>query len=346
MRDAIAGLLVAVPFLMGASAAPVDRQREVFAFADREISESSGLVVVDGLFSTVNDSGNFGRVFTVDPATGETVGSTDFDADAIDVEALATAPAVAGQAEDMVWVGDIGDNLTRRDSIVVRQVPVGRGRGAADVPAYELVYPDGARDAETLLCDPVTGRLYVASKGLLGGVLYAAPKALTAGVNELTEVGSVLPIATDGAFFPDGRHVVLRDYSRAVIYTIPGLEEVASFALPAQEQGEAIAIDPARPDRVYVSSEGVGSAVLRVDLPADALAAVAAVAASPSPSTSQSSSPSVSPSDRAPTISREDRELPEATTTERSAWPWFLSGWIALGFLVLLLRSMRRPDRR
>ena len=43
----------------------------------------------------------------------------------------------------------------------------------------------------------------------------------------------ILPIATDGAFFPDGRHLVLRDYGRAVVYTFPELERVAD-ARPAR----------------------------------------------------------------------------------------------------------------
>ena len=71
----------------------------------------------------------------------------------------------------------------------------------------------------------------------------------------MRELGGILPIATDGAFFPDGRHLVLRDYGRRPIYTLPGLEEVGELDLPAQQQGEAIAVDD--DGRVYVTSEGV-----------------------------------------------------------------------------------------
>ena len=46
----------------------------MFAFQDPAIVESSGLVALgDGLFVTTNDSGDSGRVFTVDD-DGETVG--------------------------------------------------------------------------------------------------------------------------------------------------------------------------------------------------------------------------------------------------------------------------------
>lgn len=325
--DGLAALVVAVPFLLGAAAAPVPDPEVVLSFTDREIGEASGLAVVDGLVVTVNDSGDTGRVFAVDPATGDTVGVTSWDEGATDDEALAPA------AESSVWVGDIGDNRGVRDDVVVRRVPVGRGERTVEPASFTLVYPDGPRDAETLLCDPVTGRLYVASKGVLGGTLYEAPATLQPGDNELTAVGPVLGIATDGAFLPDGRHVVLRDYGRAVVYSMPDLEVVGAFDLPPQEQGEAIAAGP--DDTLYVTSEGVGADVLRVDLPADVAAAVAPATSPASPS---SSSPSAPPR----TISREDRELPESTDTTRPAWPWFFSALVAVGGLAVLLRSMRR----
>ena len=43
-------------------------------------------------------------------------------------------------------------------------------------PSYELVYPDGARDAESLLAHPITGRLYVATKEIFGGAALRRPR--------------------------------------------------------------------------------------------------------------------------------------------------------------------------
>jgi hypothetical protein len=304
-----------------------DPVQPVFAFADPAIVESSGLVAQDGLVYTTNDSGDTGRVFAVDPASGETVGVTRWAAEPTDVEAL--APGGPGR----VWVGDIGDNSASRDRIEVSRVPVGRGDRTVRVPSYALTYPDGPENAETLLADPRDGRLYVATKGVFGGRLYAAPRTLSAsGTNRLRPVGDVLAIATDGAFLPDGRHLVLRDYSDAVVYTFPDLEKVGSFALPYQEQGEGLAATAS--DELLTSSEGRGSDVFRVRLPADVRAALAP--RPPLPPVTQRASPPPT------TYSREGRELPEALSQQRSAWPWFLTGWIAVGGLVLLLRSMRR----
>ena len=118
---------------------------------------------------TTNDSGDIGRVFTVDAATGETVGTTYWADGPRDVEAL--APAGPGR----VWVGDIGDNSGSRDSIEVTRVPVGDGDRTVDEETIDLVYPDGPRDAEALLVDPTTGRILVVTKGVFAGEVYAAP---------------------------------------------------------------------------------------------------------------------------------------------------------------------------
>jgi hypothetical protein len=316
----LAGLLV-VPFLLGAAVAPTDRAQVVFSFQDNDIIESSGLVVVRGLVVTTNDSGDRGRVFTVDPATGETVGTTGWGNDPQDVEALAPL------GDHEVWVGDIGDNTESRQSIQVSPVPVGPGNGDIDAPIYDLVYPDGPHNAETLMTDPMTGRLYVATKGVLGGTLYAAPERLDPGrPNELAPMGEVLPIATDGAFLPDGKHFVVRNYAMAAVYAFPSLEKVDEFRLPDQPQGEGLAVDS--DGSLLLSSEGLHSKVLRVSLPTSS--------ATPSPSASASASPSTH------TESHENSELPETTQTQRPAWPWFLGGLIGLGCLVVLTLSLRR----
>ncbi len=312
----LAGLVV-VPFLLGAATAPVDKSNVVFSFQDDQIVESSGLVVARGLVVTTNDSGDTGRVFTVDPETGDTVGTTEWGNQPQDVEALAPL------GDHEVWAGDIGDNTESRQTIQVSPVPVGRGNGDVDAPTYDLVYPDGPHDAETLMTDPGTGRLYVATKGALGGTLYAAPETLDPRKpNELEPLGGVLPLATDGAFLPDGKHLVIRNYAAAAFYAFPSLDKVASLRLPSQPQGEGIAVDG---DSLLLSSEGLHTDVLRVPLP-DLEA--------PEPSASPSAS-------HPPTVSHEDTELPEATETRRSAWPWLLTGLLGIAFIVVLTRSLR-----
>ncbi len=244
-------VLVALPFLAGGVTAAVsaDRGQVVLTFADPAVVESSGLVEREG----------------------RTVGVTTFAESPTDVEALAP---VATDSADEVWVGDIGDNAAARSSISVTRVPVGRGDRSGSYPTFELVYADGPRDAETLLVDPTTGRLHVVSKGIFGGTLYAAPQRLSADrPNVLRPVADALAVATDGAFWPDGRHLVVRGYGRAVVYAWPSMTAVADLDLPDQDQGEGIAVTA--DGRVLVSTEGQFTDVLEVPLPHDVRAAVA-----------------------------------------------------------------------
>jgi hypothetical protein len=324
MLEKVLAGLIAPPFLLGAAVAPVDHAQKVFSFRDGDIIESSGLVVVGGLVVTTNDSGDTGRVFTVDPATGRTVGVTGWGDDPTDVEALAPL------GDHEVWVGDIGDNSESRESIQVSPVPVGRGDQDVDAPVYELVYADGSHNAETLMSDPSNGRLYVATKGTLGGTLYAAPAKLSADhPNELRPLGDVLPIATDGAFLTDGRHIVVRNYAVAAVYAFPSLEKVAELRLPDQEQGEGLAVEP--DGTLLLSSEGLHSPVLRVALPA--------LSDAPGPTASPTTSPTTSASGSPRT--HEAATPPRTIGSDRPVWPWFLGGLVGLGCVVVLVRSLR-----
>ena len=322
LREAAAALVVALPFGIGLTAATGDAgPQPLLRLADPEIVESSGLVARDGLLQTVNDSGDEARVFTVDQ-DGRTVGVSRWDADPVDVEAL--APAGPGR----VWVGDIGDNTASRPSVAVTSVPVGRGEPTGEARTYRLSYPGGATDAEALLAHPETGRLYVVTKGVLGGQVLAAPAELGAS-NRLRPVGRAMPLVTDGAFFPDGRHLVLRDYSIARVYTFPGLEEVGEVPLPQQQQGEGIAV--AEDGRLVVSSEGLHSPVFAVELPPEVARAVAADG-EPSAGPSETPSPTATPAPAQPV---------GPTPQRREPWPWLVGGGVLVAMVVVLVRSLR-----
>ena len=330
LREAATAVVVVVPFGLGLSAgATVDDPAAVFRFKDPAIVESSGLAVLpDGRFVTVNDSGDEARVFTVDPATGRTVGVTRWDGAADDVEAL--APAGPGA----VWVGDIGDNTEERAGVQVVRVPVGDGDRSVAGERVTLVYPNGPANAEALLAHPGDGRLVVATKDVFGGTVYASPSGVRPGDTvTLEELGGVIPVVTDGAFFPDGRHLVLRNYAIAMIYSWPDLEQVGRLDIPPQQQGEGIAVDA--DNRVYVSSEGIRSPVLEVELPARLADAVAGVEPE---EPEESSTPE--PSDEPTPVSGE--EVPEDEDGwPADAFPWLIGAGLLVVAVVVLVRSLR-----
>lgn len=329
----VVGLVVVVLFGAGlASAGAAPGARVELTFSDPDIVESSGLVARAGLVLTVNDSGDTGRVFAVDRTTGDTVGVTTWSDDPEDVEAIAPAgPDAPGE----VWVADIGDNGAARSAVFVTRVPVGRGdRDVRDeMTTYELRYPRGAVDAETLMVDPASGRLVVVTKEIFGGQVLVAPARLDPDrPNRLREIGSATSIATDGSFWPDGRHLLVRGYATATVYAWPSLDVVGRFDLPDQMQGEGIAVDP--DGVVLVSTEGARSDVLRVRLPGRI---ARAVAPPPPPEPKPSATASVAPDP--------DGTTPDLTASEpapeRSPWPWLVGGAFGVVVIGVLLRSLR-----
>jgi hypothetical protein len=247
---------------------------EVTRFKDPQIIESSGLVAFAETFVTTNDSGDAGRLFVVDQTSGETLRIVEWSDDPEDVEALAPGPGRS------VWVGDIGDNGADREQVTVSLVDLDQ---RSPVQSYDLRYQGGAADAEALLRDPVTGRLLVVTKSVFGGEVMAAPLKLNKSkVNRLESIAQVSGLVTDGAFFPDGRHVILRNYTQAFVFAYLTWDAVGEFDLPDQEQGEGLAI--AGPDSIFLSSEGIQSPILKMRLPADVRRAMQPPTAIPSPS--------------------------------------------------------------
>jgi hypothetical protein len=224
-----------------------------------------------------------------------------------------------------VWVGDIGDNTASRGSVRLLRGPYGRGDRTVTPTVYPLVYPDGPHDAETLLAQPRTGRLFVVSKTIFGGTVYAVPRHLSPDrPNRMRAVADAPGLATDGAFFPDGRHFVVRGYGDATVYAYPSFEEVGSFRLPDQQQGEGIAVDER--GGLHVCTEGAHSDVLAVRLPARLERALAPRASSAAPGR---------PSAPMPTV-REDGPL------DGLPWPWLGGGAVVVMFGALISWLLHR----
>jgi hypothetical protein len=245
---------------------------------DPRVVESSGLVASrrhPGVLWTHNDSGDAARLFAIG-RDGRVLATLRLaGVRARDWEAMAIGRDDRGAPA--LFVGDIGDNLGVWPSVAVYRVAEPARLRDATVRAqrYRLRYPDGPRDAEALLVDPRGNRLYVASKDEAGGSLYQAPAALRGDrVNLLRRVRRAPALVTDGGFSPDGRTLVLRDYLAAHVYAASG-GRLATVPLPLQQQGESIAYS-ADGRSLLAGSEGSGSEIWRVPLPAAATPAAAA----------------------------------------------------------------------
>lgn len=262
-----------------ASAAADPSSSEAFTITDPRITEASGLAASrqhPGVYWTHNDSSDGPYVYAVDSATGKTVARVAMrGVDPRDVEAISLGP------DGDLYVGDIGDNLggAWKEVWIYRFPEPKKLRDqTVDVTRYTVRYDDGPRNAEALMVQPATGRVYIASKNEDGGHLYQGPAKLSPhGVNTFRRAADV-PWVTDGAFSPDGSRLVLRGYFWSAEYTWSGgaPHKLADLRVPMQRQGEGVTFTPDGRALMY-SSEGKDSQVWRVpltdeQLPADAAA--------------------------------------------------------------------------
>ena len=274
-------VVLAVMLLLGlappAVAQEVEGAEVAVRLEDPRIPESSGLAPSRrhrGVLWTHNDSGGGPELYAVGPDGRTRATLTLAGVEARDWEAMAAGRDDRGRPA--LFVGDIGDNQGLWPEVAVYRVAEPARLRDATVPAvrYRLRYADGPHDAEALLVDPRSNRLYVATKDPDGGGLYRAPARLrTDQVNLLRRLARVPPVVTDGAFAPDGRSFVLRDYQAAYVYTAAGPRRVGDLPLPPQYQGESLAV-AADGRSVLVGSEGPASEVWRVPLPTSILTGV------------------------------------------------------------------------
>lgn len=347
-----------------AAAAPA---RTVCHLHDPRIDEASGLargLASPGVVYVANDSGDSARFFALDARTCATAATiTVRGARNVDWEDLAVARDAAGTPS--VWLGDLGDNDADRPSVAVYRVAEPRlaagTRGAArtvDVAAtWRLRYPGGPVDAESLAVAP-GGAAYVVTKSPVGASqVYRVPPRPAPGVQPLRRVAPLrlAPVgrsrfgiagalaATGAAFSPDGRRFAVRTYSGAFVWAVRGGDLAAALrtrpvavTLPPQRQGEGVALDAGG---LLLDSEGVGSAVLAVPLPA-------AAAASATQSAPRSASQSAARSPASPSPSGSGTGTPAGSSGGSGSW---VPGLVILGLLLVGVAAwwagQRRPAR-
>jgi hypothetical protein len=243
---------------------PAEPVVTVFNIADPSILELSGLAVSrrnPGIVWAHNDSGDTPRLFAIDP-TGATVMTLHLqDAQAVDWEDLAIGRGI--DARSTLFIGDIGDNLKLRPEIVIYRVHeplVTPGESQLTAEELRLRLPGGARDAEALLRDPLSDRLYIVTKDYTGHAEVFSTNALApAGSKlEMDRAGKVgwgtlknpeQWAVTAGDISPDGTRIalltgsVVAEWSRERSESVEqALSRAPDRVVPwAQPSGESLA---------------------------------------------------------------------------------------------------------
>lgn len=237
--------------------------------ADPALGEVSGLgasLAHPGALWALEDSGNPATLTAIDLA-GATLAELTLGGVANeDWEDLAVAPCGAGSC---LYVADVGDNALVRDgyAIFVAAEPATLASSTVSPEVRAFTYEDGPHDAETLLVEGPTGRVFVVTKTfevpgvyevVLEGAAWTAKRRA-----DVTLPEGLIPYFTGGSVRPDGRAVLLRTYGGLWLYegadVLDALSHVpCQVSAAAEPQSEAVTFVPTG----WVTiSEGVGEPV-------------------------------------------------------------------------------------
>ncbi|WP_146166519.1 hypothetical protein ABZR88_05815 [Mucilaginibacter yixingensis] len=194
----------------------------VSVMANQTHDELSGLAAGHknpGLLYTHEDSGNANEVYVTN-AKGDDLGKIVLDGvynrDWEDIECGPGPDA----GKNYIYVAEIGDNDAAYRSVSVYRFeePDLTGANAQTVvhvtpQTLQFVYPTGAVNAETLMLDPQTKDLYIATKQPSKSTLYVAryPQSTTTTTTLTPLANFPFDLLTAGDISPDGSEILLRN---------------------------------------------------------------------------------------------------------------------------------------
>ncbi len=257
------GLLLTSSCALAARSGKFGPGRKVGVVRSEVVREASGIVASrqnPGVLWVHNDSGDAARLFAINDR-GEFLGVCNLaGATARDWEDIAVGPG-PDPNRPCLYIGDIGDNLASYPDVTIYRVAEPKVDATSPFEQMEigppdairLTYPDGPRDAETLLVDPLTRDLYLVSKREFWSKVYQAVYPQSTAEPTMMKRVAKLPwgFAVAGDVSPDGRRVIVRGMFNASLWVRPDGEPLyRAFAgrqvrlpLPNEPQGEGICFD-------------------------------------------------------------------------------------------------------
>jgi len=257
-----------------------------------EISGIAASTINPDLYYVHNDSGDTSRFFAILP-TGEVRSTIYFKGDpkekeygVHDCEDIAVGPGPV-KGKSYVYLGDIGDNYSNRKYLTVYRMEeqmdwMKDTIAQTNTSPIHLKYPDGPKDAETLMVDPIGRLMYIVSKRQDSVTVYSAPlKYKTNDTLVLTKRCKLFfpgyklfKWITAGDISKDGQQVLLKSYTKVYYWKRQDNEPIWKTMqkkpqlLPyiEEKQGEGIGFTPDGKG-YYTCSEGVFTPIYYYTVP-------------------------------------------------------------------------------
>lgn len=236
-----------------------EKGRKLSEMKDKKIEEASGLAmsqVNDGYLWTHNDSFNDPDIFLVDKDLKIRLTCRLAGVSNRDWEDIAVGPGPEA-GKSYIYLGEIGDNLAQYPVKVIYRfeepvmTPDIKKLTITQFDTIAFQLPDGKKDTETLMINPMSKDLYVVSKREKPVHVYALtyPYSVhdTLTAKDIATLPMTLTVA--GGFSADGKEILLKNYKNIYYWKNDSnqpVEEVLKhkpMILPYEEepQGEAIA---------------------------------------------------------------------------------------------------------
>jgi hypothetical protein len=260
---------------------------------DKVMDEISGIAASTlwkNIYYVHNDSGDTSRFFAINP-DGKIKRTIYFKGDPKEILGVRDCEDIAVgigpvKGKSYIYMGDIGDNGAERKYITVYRIEERKewkdSTIHADAVPVHFKYPDGPRDAETLMIDPIERLIYIVSKRTDSVNVYTSPldfkpndtlmltrrcKLYFAGFRPLKWI-------TAGDISRDGQQILLKNYEKVYYWKRSNNEPIwqtmlkKPVELPYQfeKQGEAIGFT-LDGKGYYTTSEGVFSPIYYYKIP-------------------------------------------------------------------------------
>jgi len=276
-------------------AEPKTEWKQIAMLADREINESSGLILSErnpNCFWTHNDSGDAARLFLVHP-DGRTIARLKVvGANAIDWEDIAFA-TIDGSPK--IIIGDIGGNAQKRNHVTLYVLSEPKFLFDASKPArpiessvkvetsVDVTFEGGVTNYEGIAVDHIGKSILIFEKALLGGRVYSLPLPELSKRKTETQAKLIaktgIPVASACDISADGRSMVVVTYHVGCWITRITKEdgtvedwsealkrEPLSFPLPRMRQTEAVCFSRDAKS-IFLTSEQLPTPLIEMTLP-------------------------------------------------------------------------------
>ncbi len=225
---------------------------ERFPIATGIIDEASGLAAsatMPGYLWTIQDSGQPSSLYLISK-DGKSIKEYNVPgSNNRDWEEVAVGPGPENGVS-YAYIADIGNNNQLTPTNTIYRIPEIKGAdGSFTQSALQKItfsYPDGPRDAEALIVDPVTKDIFVLSKEAQTNIYRLPFPQSTAETMVAEKIGTVpgVATATAGSISKDGSEMVVRTYLAVYYWKRGNGESVGQTLVKSATKALIVALEP------------------------------------------------------------------------------------------------------